>query len=63
MTRPASGTAGADFQIGDTVNVPGGMDGVVKFVGEVKGKQGCFVGVELSRKWAARGKNDGEAEG
>jgi len=63
MIKTPSGTASADLQIGDPVNVPGGMDGTVKFVGEVKGKPGYFVGVELSRKWAARGKNDGEAEG
>jgi dynactin complex subunit len=54
---------GDDIQVGDTVEVPGGMDGTVKFVGEVRGKQGYFVGVELSKRWASRGKNDGDAEG
>jgi len=63
MTKYPNGAASAELQIGDSVNVPGGMDGTVKFVGEVKEKQGYFVGVELSRKWATRGKNDGEAEG
>lgn len=63
MTKYPNGAASAELQIGDSVNVPGGMDGTVKFVGEVNGKPGYFVGVELSRKWAARGKNDGEAEG
>ena len=61
INNRASGTD--DIQVGDAVNVPGGMDGTVKFVGEVKGKAGIFAGVELSRKWASRGKNDGEAEG
>ena len=58
------GSGGDEFlEIGDPVEVPGGMDGTVKFVGEVRGKQGYFVGVELSRNWAHRGKNDGDAEG
>jgi len=51
------------IEVGDNVEVPGGMDGSVKFVGEVKGKKGYFVGVELSEEWAARGKNNGDAEG
>ena len=63
--RKAAGSAGGDddIEVGDIVDVPGGMDGKVKFVGEVRGKQGRFVGVELSRKWASRGKNDGDADG
>ena len=56
------GPAG-DVDVGDRVNVPGGMDGIVKFVGGVEGKQGVFVGVELSRQWAARGKNNGDVDG
>ncbi|KAL8912346.1 MAG: hypothetical protein Q9171_002633 [Xanthocarpia ochracea] len=49
--------------VGDLVDVPGGMYGTVKFIGEVKGKKGVFAGVELSREWAARGKNNGDVEG
>lgn len=52
-----------DLEVGDMVDVPGGMHGIVKFIGEVKGKKGIFAGVELSREWAARGKNDGDVEG
>lgn len=52
-----------DLGVGDVVDVPGGMHGTVKFIGEVKGKKGIFAGVELSREWAARGKNDGDVEG
>ncbi|MCJ1354661.1 MAG: hypothetical protein MMC33_004650 [Icmadophila ericetorum] len=64
MTPTSHRSSGTDdIQVGDAVNVPGGMDGTVKFLGEVKGKAGIFVGVELSRRWAGRGKNDGEAEG
>ena len=52
-----------DLAVGDLVNVPGEMYGTVKFVGSVKGKAGRFVGVELSREFAARGKNDGDVDG
>ena len=64
--RKAAGFGGGseeDIEVGDLVEVPGGMDGKVKFVGEVRGKPGRFVGVELGRKWASRGKNDGDADG
>lgn len=65
VNRTVSGdTVGnANLQVGDTVDVPGGMYGVVKFMGEVRGKKGIFAGVELSREFAARGKNDGDVEG
>lgn len=52
-----------NLEVGDIVDVPGGMHGMVKFIGEVRGKKGIFAGVELSREWAARGKNDGDVEG
>ena len=53
----------ADLEVGDLVDVPGSMTGVVKFVGSVRGKPGLFAGVELSRQFATRGKNDGDVEG
>ncbi|OAG09026.1 uncharacterized protein CC84DRAFT_1162819 [Paraphaeosphaeria sporulosa] len=64
-TTPTS-TMGADsseLEVGDLVDVPGAMTGVVKFVGSVRGKPGVFAGVELSRQFATRGKNDGDVEG
>lgn len=69
MTPATSRTVNGDkvgnsnLEVGDPVDVPGGMHGVVKFIGEVQGKKGVFAGVELSREWAARGKNDGDVEG
>jgi uncharacterized protein involved in tellurium resistance len=57
------GGDGQDIDVGDTVDVPGGMHGVVKFIGNVRGKKGVFGGVELSREYAARGKNDGDVDG
>lgn len=52
-----------DVQVGDLVNVPGGMYGTVKFLGSVAGKPGRFAGIELSTEHAARGKNNGDVEG
>ena len=52
-----------EIRVGDVVEVPGGMDGIARFVGEVQGRAGQFVGVELSKQWASRGKNDGDSEG
>ncbi len=65
MSRVVNGdrAGNRDLEVGDMVDVPGGMHGTVKFIGEVKGKKGIFAGVELSREWAARGKNDGDVEG
>lgn len=51
------------IEVGDIVGVPGGMTGIVKFLGAVNGKKGTFAGVELSREYAARGKNDGDVDG
>ncbi|KAA6415634.1 MAG: hypothetical protein FRX48_00350 [Lasallia pustulata] len=51
------------IEVGDAVDVPGGMHGTVKFLGSVRNRDGVFVGVELSREWAARGKNDGDVDG
>ncbi|KAJ5555427.1 hypothetical protein N7535_007862 [Penicillium sp. DV-2018c] len=52
-----------DVQVGDVVNVPGGMHGTVKYLGSVAGKPGKFAGVELSAEHAARGKNNGDVDG
>ena len=51
------------LEVGDTVGVPGGMTGIVKFLGSVKGKTGVFAGVELNQEYASRGKNDGDVDG
>jgi hypothetical protein len=63
-TMPVTPSAmGASLEIGDLVNVPGEMYGTVRFVGSVRGKPGRFVGVELDREFAAKGKNDGDVDG
>src|SRR3989440_1515392 len=50
-------------RVGDTVEVPGGMHGTVKFVGQVDGKKGTFAGVQLAPEYATRGKNSEEVDG
>ncbi|PYH94801.1 putative Noc1p protein [Aspergillus ellipticus CBS 707.79] len=52
-----------EVQVGDLVNVPGGMYGTVKFLGSVAGKPGKFAGIELAAEHARRGKNNGDVEG
>ncbi|KAF7116256.1 hypothetical protein CNMCM5793_004332 [Aspergillus hiratsukae] len=52
-----------DIQVGDVVNVPGGMYGTVRYLGSVAGKPGKFAGIELAPEHAKRGKNSGDVEG
>ncbi|KAI9044561.1 CAP-Gly domain containing linker protein BIK1 [Aspergillus affinis] len=52
-----------EVQVGDLVNVPGGMHGTVKYLGGVAGKPGKFAGIELASEHARRGKNSGDVEG
>lgn len=60
---PAGNGSMAGLEVGDMVNVPGDMYGTVRFVGSVRGKAGRFVGVELDREFAVKGKNDGDVDG
>ena len=55
--------SGDDVAMGDTVDVPGGMQGTVRFVGQVQGKKGVFAGVELLSPFASKGKNNGDVDG
>lgn len=52
-----------EIQVGDVVNVPGGMHGTIKFMGVVSGKPGRFAGIELAPEHAKRGKNNGDVDG
>lgn len=61
-TTPGRSQA-VNVALGDIVDVPGGMHGVVRFVGPVQGKKGVFAGVELDQDFASRGKNDGDVDG
>lgn len=57
------GAASDDVVVGESVEVPGGLQGTVRFVGTVQGKKGQFVGIELHREFAVRGKNNGDVDG
>jgi len=59
---PSRGDEG-DVEVGDVVTVPGNMHGIVRFLGNVAGKNGVFAGVELSEEFAIRGKNNGDVDG
>lgn len=59
---PARGGRG-DLEVGDLVDVPGAMHGIVKFIGNVQGKNGVFAGVELGEEFPGRGKNSGDVDG
>jgi hypothetical protein len=60
---PSRGADGEDLDVGDMVDVPGNMYGIVRFIGSVQGKKGLFAGVELSNEFASRGKNNGDVDG
>ena len=52
------------FEVGDGVRIESlGFEGVLRFVGEIDGKEGLFGGVELSGGFAGKGKNDGSVAG
>jgi hypothetical protein len=54
---------GDGLEIGDVVDVPGNMRGTVKYIGDVQGKKGVFVGVELGDGFTDKGKNNGDVDG
>ncbi|KAK9373254.1 uncharacterized protein V1513DRAFT_449907 [Lipomyces chichibuensis] len=53
----------AEFGVGDLVYVPGGLRGVVLYIGQVAGKNGEFAGVDLLGPDAEKGKNNGTVNG
>lgn len=63
MVPPTPGRPSDDATVGDIVDVPGGMQGTVRFIGSVQGKKGVFAGVELHPEFASRGKNNGDVDG
>ncbi|KAF5346581.1 hypothetical protein D9758_013479 [Tetrapyrgos nigripes] len=52
------------FEVGDGVRIESlGFEGVLRFIGEIDGKQGLWAGVELAGGFAGKGKNDGSVAG
>jgi CAP-Gly domain-containing linker protein 1 len=50
--------------VGEGVRIESqGIEGTLRYLGEVQGKEGIFAGVELSAGFAGRGKNDGTVDG
>ncbi|CAE6445803.1 unnamed protein product [Rhizoctonia solani] len=56
--------AGHEFEVGDSVKIESlGMEGTLRFMGEIDGKNGIWAGVELAPAFAGKGKNDGSVSG
>ncbi|ELU38460.1 CAP-Gly domain-containing protein [Rhizoctonia solani AG-1 IA] len=56
--------AGHEFEVGDAVKIESlGMEGTLRFMGEIDGKNGLWAGVELAPAFAGKGKNDGSVAG
>ncbi|CAE6539780.1 unnamed protein product [Rhizoctonia solani] len=56
--------AGHEFEVGDAVRIESlSMEGTLRFMGEIEGKNGIWAGVELSSAYAGKGKNDGSVAG
>ncbi|CAE6462625.1 unnamed protein product [Rhizoctonia solani] len=56
--------AGHEFEVGDAVKIESlGMEGTLRFMGEIDGKNGVWAGVELAPAYAGKGKNDGSVGG
>ncbi|KAK9487644.1 hypothetical protein V1527DRAFT_460142 [Lipomyces starkeyi] len=53
----------AEVGVGDLVYVPGGLRGVVLYIGQVADKNGEFAGVDLLGPDADKGKNNGTVNG
>jgi dynactin complex subunit len=50
--------------VGDGVRIESlGFEGMLRFVGEIDGKEGLFAGIELSGGFTGKGKNDGSVAG
>ncbi|KAK7439323.1 hypothetical protein VKT23_017548 [Stygiomarasmius scandens] len=65
FARSSSRAGGRNsFEVGDMVRIESlGFEGVLKYVGEIDGKQGLWAGVELGGGFAGKGKNDGSVAG
>ncbi|THV07103.1 hypothetical protein K435DRAFT_960070 [Dendrothele bispora CBS 962.96] len=65
FARSSSRAGGRNsFEVGDMVRIESlGFEGVLRYMGEIDGKQGLWAGVELSGGFAGKGKNDGSVAG
>lgn len=52
------------LNVGDSVRVDSlALEGVLRYMGEIEGKNGVWAGVELISQFAGRGKNNGSVNG
>lgn len=49
--------------VGDTVRLPEGQKGIIRYLGPVKGKSGEFAGIELIDEWTGEGRHNGDFNG
>ncbi|KAF9458432.1 hypothetical protein BDZ94DRAFT_1292002 [Collybia nuda] len=53
-----------NFEVGDNVRIESlGYEGTLRYIGEIEGKLGLWAGVELSRGFSGKGKNNGTVNG
>lgn len=51
-------------EVGTAVRINSmGFEGIIRYIGEIEGKEGIFAGVELDRGFIGKGKNDGTYAG
>ncbi|KXN90912.1 Eukaryotic translation initiation factor 3 subunit C [Leucoagaricus sp. SymC.cos] len=56
--------ANKQFEIGDSVRIDSlALEGVLRYMGEIEGKNGLWAGVELGGQFAGKGKNNGSVNG
>ena len=59
-----SGSVNRQLNVGDSVRVDSlALEGVLRYMGEIEGKNGIWAGVELISQFAGRGKNNGSVNG
>lgn len=66
LGQSVRGPAANGIEVGDAVKFEVSsehMEGIIRFLGEVEGKDGQWAGVELDSEWHGRGKNDGSVKG
>uniref|UniRef100_A0A060TAJ1 ARAD1D24376p n=1 Tax=Blastobotrys adeninivorans TaxID=409370 RepID=A0A060TAJ1_BLAAD len=51
------------LNVGDSVTLPEGQTGILKYIGKVQGKPGEFAGVELTGEWEQYGRHSGTFNG
>lgn len=50
--------------VGQPVRISGsGMEGTLRYLGKIEGKDGIWAGVELDEGFAGKGRNDGTVDG